>query len=324
MKVLHLSFHTGCINDLKYVLDSLNIENEYFTIKDYGELTYNITHTRAEELWNKYNDYFNKFDCIITSDTAPLSRIFLQNNWNKKLIIWICNRFDYAHRVYGEKFPDQEYYNLIYEATKKENMHIIGYAPFENYYCYKYRNIDIGNNIIYPCGGISKVYKSKERSDISDTIFVGMYHNDNTMLKLSDKLNELDIKNYNGRYDGPFDLKNYKAVVHFPYAWANLAFYEALFLGIVYFVPSLKFLLENINNNFWFQDKYALFEDIRTHQFIDWYNPRYKDCIIYFNSWEELKYKIENTNYKEHKEKLKQMSNIHINEMLSKWNQILS
>ena len=31
---------------------------------------------------------------------------FLQNNWEKKLIIWVCNRFDYAH---GSKsgFPEE-------------------------------------------------------------------------------------------------------------------------------------------------------------------------------------------------------------------------
>ena len=61
-----------------------------------GNAVYNIGHQRAETVWNRHKDYFDKFDVIVTSDTAPLSRIFLQNGWRKPLIIWVCNRFDYC------------------------------------------------------------------------------------------------------------------------------------------------------------------------------------------------------------------------------------
>ena len=69
MKILHLSFHRGCINDFNYVCDKFgyNVEvlssiKECNTNKDLSTLTlpnaqhYNITHKRAEYYWNKYKD----------------------------------------------------------------------------------------------------------------------------------------------------------------------------------------------------------------------------------------------------------------------------
>ena len=64
--------------------------NVFFVKKDFGKRS-----------WVNSVVDFGKFDVIVTSDTAPLSRIFLQNNWKKPLIIWICNRFDYVD--YGVK-----------------------------------------------------------------------------------------------------------------------------------------------------------------------------------------------------------------------------
>ena len=37
-----------------------------------GNALYNVGHERAQNIWNKHKDYFNQFDAIITSDTAPL------------------------------------------------------------------------------------------------------------------------------------------------------------------------------------------------------------------------------------------------------------
>ena len=83
MKVLHISFHHGCQNDIEYISERLGFELEFMKFTDgvtnNNEL-YNITRERAQNSWDNYKDYYNKFDCIITSDTAPISRVFLQNH----------------------------------------------------------------------------------------------------------------------------------------------------------------------------------------------------------------------------------------------------
>ena len=88
LKVLHISFHKGCQNDIEYIAKKLNFELTFMEYDDgisIGLDKYNVTHEKATSSWNKHKDYYNSFDVIITSDTAPISRIFLQNNFQKKI-----------------------------------------------------------------------------------------------------------------------------------------------------------------------------------------------------------------------------------------------
>lgn len=143
--ILHLSFHQGCINDFQEVikhfpaiqLTSWNIESNRRKLDAHisGDVIYNMSHDRAHRIWLQHADYFNSFDMIATSDTAPLSRIFLQNNWHKPLPIWVCNRFDYFDgATHKGTFPDHEYYELMRNACHKRNVKIISYTPYEFFY----------------------------------------------------------------------------------------------------------------------------------------------------------------------------------------------
>src|SRR5271154_4177159 len=119
LKVLHLSFHKGCSKDFEYIAQQLDLDlsslfiqeqpSRWLDGKTVGSAIYSIGHDRAAAIWEKHKNYFDQFDVIITSDTAPLARIFLQNKWSKPLIIWICNRFDYCDQASRDcNFPDQE------------------------------------------------------------------------------------------------------------------------------------------------------------------------------------------------------------------------
>ena len=321
LKVLHISFHKGCQNDIEYIANKLNFNLHFMEYDDgvsIGCDKYNVTHQKALSVWNKYKDFYNEFDIIITSDTVPISRIFLQNDFKKKLIIWICNRFDYANKP-SIDFPDKEYYNLINNAKNKSNISIIGYTPFENYYANNIRGLSIGNECIKPIGKIGDVYKTYVSTILENknkTFIVGPYHNDNIMMNLKEKVESLGIKVFNGRYNGPLDLAEFAGVIHIPYAWSNLALFESIQLEIIYVIPSLEFIKKMFNyNNFWFQDSYS-FKNI---ELCEWYCPEHKDIFIYFDSWDDLKYKIYNLNYIEHKNKLKIFGEIHKNNMLKKW-----
>ena len=139
------------------------------------------------------------------------------------------------------------------------------------------------------------------------------------MINLPNKLKELNIPFYNGRYNGPLDLKEFKGVVHIPYAWSNLAIFEAIQLGIIYFLPSYEFFNNLINNNFFWSPPY-----IKDKMNIsEWYCKELKECFIYFDSWDNLKFKIENTNYLIHSEKIKKIGNEMEKENLRKWYHLL-
>lgn len=331
LNVLHISFHKGCQNDIEYLAKILNFNLSFMEYDDgvtKDGAKYNVTRESATRSWNKYKDFYNSFDCIITSDTAPISRVFLQNNWTKKLIIWICNRFDYAHhpdaRYVG--FPDNEYFQLINDVKNRKNVHIIGYTPFENYYTNHIRNLSIGDAFIKPIGKLGEVYKNFKSTEIQDkekTFFIGPYHNDNIMMNLKQKVESLNIKVYNGKYDGPRDLAEFAGVIHIPYAWSNLALFEAIQFGIPYFIPSLSFFRElihsknNIGNFFWSPPYIDSLVEIS-----EWYCPENKDIFIFFNSWDDLQYKVNNTDFNKHKQILKNFGEKHEKVNIEKWKEL--
>jgi hypothetical protein len=326
LKILHISFHKGCQNDFEYISKKLNFKLTFMEYDDgisIGLDKYNITHEKALSSWNIHKDYYNSFDIIVTSDTAPISRVFLQNNFQKKLIIWICNRFDYANQP-SIGFPDKEYYDLINDAKNRPNVSIIGYTPFENYYANNIKNLSIGNECIKPIGQIGEVYKDYISTIIENkdkTFIIGPYHNDNIMMNLREKVESLNIKVFNGRYHGPKDLAEFAGVIHIPYAWSNLAVFEGIQLGIIYFIPSLNFFKEISKfKNFWFQDIYA-FNKV---ELSEWYCEEFKEVFINFDSWDDLKNKIDNLDYVKQKELLKIIGIKHEKDMLEKWSKYIN
>jgi len=328
MKVLHISFHQGCQNDIKYICEKLGID---LTFKEFDDgvtktcAKYNIGRERAQRCWDLYKDYFNTFDAVITSDTAPISRVFLQNDFQKRLIIWVCNRFDYCDTASLDcDFPDEEYYNFIRSAKNRINTVIAGYTPFENYYAKYIRNCDIGDLTIKPIGMVSNIYKEfteTNKDNKSHQFFVPPYHNDTIMIKLNEKLNELGIPNYNGRYNGPLDLAGYKGIIHIPYAWSNLALFENWQLGLIYFIPTKRFFIELANErNFFWSPPYR--EEVL--ELSEWYNPNHTLLFVQFDSWEDLKEKVKTTNYEYKRKRIKRWLEIHEDDQLLQWKEALS
>ena len=315
LKVLHISFHKGCQNEIEYISKKFNFDLNFMHysdgISDKNNNPYIISHEKAMKVWNMNKDYFNKFDLIITSDTAPISRVFLENNWNKRLIIWICNRFDYPH-IPDQGMPDKRYYELIQNVKNMPNITIMGYTPFENYYVNEIKKLDIGNLCIKPIGKIGDIYQNYTSTIIENkqnTFIIGPYHNDNLMMDLKSKLESLDIKIYNGRYNGPKDLAEFKGIIHIPYAWSNLVLFEAIQLEIPMFIPSREFLKYFIHTEIDGLKKDGFFWSPPLREEVlhlsEWYCDEFKEAFIYFDSWEDLKQKVKNLDYNNHKKILR-------------------
>ncbi len=333
-KILHLSFHRGCINDFREVANQLNLDltdwyilnsRENFDPLAKGNDIYNITSDRADRVWGLNKDYFNEFDAIITSDTAPLCRIFLQNNWQKPLIIWICNRFDYHDAADNESdFPDSEYYDLFRAAIDKPNVKIISYTPYEHFYAHK-KDVKIDTLTIRPLGCLTHKAPDNFISHIpstickENTIFIYPRLEPEQEKYLKCKCEELGINAYYGIYNGPDDLSAFKGIIYFPYQWSNLALFENIQRGIVHFVPSLKFITNALKQK----------EPIRYHslehlELCEWYCDEYKDLFVYFDSWQDLVEKINTTNYLQMKQKILEAGVTHWYKNFELWEKIFS
>lgn len=335
LKVLHLSFHTGCIKDFEFVAKQLNLNLTSWHIPSRPRIgfdgiellsnaIFDIGHNRAGRIWEINKHYFDQFDVIITSDTAPLARVFLQNGWKKPLIIWICNRFDYRDGgAQDEKFPDKEFYDLFKAAGNQKNVFFVNYTAYEHFYA-QGKGVDTGHVVIKPCGVKEEALRDGGKSYIpgnivkEETFFVipragweGLYG----------KCNELGIKVYTGAYNGPADLKDFKGIMHFPYTWSNLALFENIQLGLVHFVPSAqlvyKWAQNPLSTSFCF---YHL--DLRHLAFCEWYTKEHQDIIVYFDSWEDLKHKVETIDFKAMGKKVKRFAQKHQKEMLRRWRMV--
>lgn len=328
LKVLHLTFHNGCKNDFQEVANELNLDLTTWYVQDlpanfwmgrpWNNSMYNINHEQADTLWLRHKDFFNSFDVILTSDTAPLSRIFLQNGWQKPLIIWVCNRFDYFdYPSYDGSFPDKDYYQMITDATTKKNVFFASYTPFERVYG-NYRGVDWGDRVIKPLG--------KMEQDVPSFTGVAVPDKKNTLLlfprleqqRVAIALNECKkrgIKVWTGAYNGPEDIKQFKGVLFFPYAYSNLALFENLQRGVVHFVPTIRFLKELNFIRKGMQNSL---------HWSEWYFEEYRPYIQYFDSWQELAQKVKNVNFAESSRKIKQFGKEHRNQMLLKWKQLFN
>jgi len=310
MKVLHISHHVGCMRDHAYIYNELGINSEFYK---FTKGLFKITSEIANNIWKNKKDYFNSFDYIVTSDTAPLSRIFMENynELKPKVIVWICNRFDYSME------NDKSYYDIFRKISNDHNdiFKIIPYSDFEGQYC-KSRNIlsflhtitPIGINIKeldYKIDGLEifkesyiKDSNAKEiytvENDLLNKMFIPIYQNDNLFFNLKQIFEENNIKYFNGGYNHISDLKLCKGFVTFPDAFSKLITFETIQQEIIVFLPSEKFLIElhptrNNNKSYWFNCPFG-FLNKELIRFCEWY--RYKECRIYFDSINELILKI--------------------------------
>lgn len=334
-KILHLSFHKGCINDLHEVarelgwdLTTWNPLSSYQSLHRFlGNQTeqpmavYNMTHDRAERIYHNNKEYFHSFDCIITSDTAPLSRIFFQNGWRKPLIIWVCNRFNYCVGPGSQGGLDAEYYDLFRAAMKMPNVKVVSYTPFEQYFAALY-GVDIRGPIIKPIGtreGVCEQSQIPAGVQKSETVFIyppfpGCKKEEHDFIV--SRCSSLGFNTYSGRYNGPDDLKDFKGVIYFPYQASNLVFFENIQRGIVQFVPSERFIKELVSAGapiyYWYEPYYC-----------EWYFGVHRDVIIYFDSWEDLREKIAHTDYAAMQKKICSFAQYHRDEMLKSWCEVL-
>ncbi|MEX0849071.1 MAG: hypothetical protein WD055_02485 [Candidatus Dependentiae bacterium] len=341
LKYLHIGFHKGCILEVDRVAKDLDIDVtpwfifdkplEHFEGQNAGLYVYNITAERAQRVWEKHKDYFDQFDAIITSDTAPLSRIFLQNdNWKKPLIIWVCNRFDFffspSHKPLD--FPDETYYELFRTATKKNNVFVVSYTPYEWYHALQ-KGVDIGLRTIKPIGVVEGTNRYRDPKwsvpahvDKESTVFLYPRLNEQQMHYINEQCTKNNIKTYSGRYNGTNDIADFKGIMYWPYQWSNLCLFEDFHRGLVHFVPSISFLKQLEDEGAPIHPVMSSMLENRTFEFNEWYCKDHKELIVYYDSWQDLQHKIENTDYFSMRKKIKAFASEHKKDMMHRWKEL--
>lgn len=335
-KVLHLSHHYGCLKDHQYVCDQLGLEltNKLTIWNQILERdTYVITKEIADRVWQENKDYFNSFDYIITSDTAPLSRIFLENmdEFDAKLIVWVCNRFNY------EMTQDKEYHTLLNESAKLDNVALVPYTEFEKTWALVH-GVNISADVIRPIGvSLDKPLSEEESLDLigfggdygeeleGGDILVARYHND-TLFQDSVKMIRsyglsADPCKYKG-YAGLQELaEKYHAYFILPDQYSKLAAFELMNIGLPVILPSEDYLVHLSKvPNYWFGS--GLYKD--TVNTCEWYNEYYDRFAVYIDDFTEIPDALNTVkeNKKEIRAIMQECAKEHQEKTLNQWRQL--
>jgi hypothetical protein len=314
--VLHVTHHDGCRRDLDYVASRLGVTIDHYQYRG----GYNIDATRAAAAWQADRQRFLEYDVVVTSDTAPLSRIFLQNGWPKGLVIWICNRFDYCDEATNDcGFPDAGYYPLFASALTRPRTVVASYTEFEHHYA-RMRGVPLGALTVKPVGAGplgAAAALVPAGVDRAATCFVPCYHNDRSA-DLEGRCRQLGLAAFSGRYGGPSDLHGFRSIVHIPYAWSNFALFENLQAGLPYLIPSRRMLLELAGSIdfFWSPPFWSDRLDLS-----EWYAPAHDGVFAYFDSWDELQ-QLAQGDLAAHRNSIAQFCDAHTRSTLAQWSEI--
>lgn len=305
MRILHLSFHIGCVKDIAYIGEVLGHHVDF--IPTFGSLNLLggariIRQDEARSIWSAYKDTFNRYDIIITSDIAALSRIFLENIHEVKphIIVWICNRIS----ICMDK--EQEYFELLRQAPTNK-VTLVPYTEFERFWAGQF-GIFVTEETIQPCGcpprnadeieytfrsSVDNLHKGELLEDISDaeaaeSFVILNYGNSRDFIDLEGLLKSATIKVVRRSFHDLATLKRFRGIIHLPDAFSKFLAAEILHLGCPMFIPSPKFLMELVNMPKYFFNIHGYGGKLAPVHvgLCDWYN--YKGGRIYFDSFDNL------------------------------------
>jgi len=341
MRVLHLSHHYGCLKDHQYIAHELGFEIES-QFSHWDERlpydSYRMSEDLANQIWEDHKDYFNQFDYVITSDTAPISRIFLQNfdEFRGRLNIWVSNRFDY------EMNGDVGYYNLFRGALELDRVKIIPYTEFErvwmqqfNIYCEHETIRPIGKTIANPLSE-KDVYENlvgfsgDHHNDLIDKgicgdVLVSRYHNDNIFQDSREICEDQGLIAAHAKYRGAEELrvlsKNFSCFLMHPDAYSKFTAFELMQLEMPVILPSeeLFFSMSRMPRYF-----FSTGVTSDTVQFVEWYNEYYSQYAVYFDDHSQIKECVDIV--KENKEEIcaimRECSEQHTTKTLDQWRKV--
>lgn len=328
-EILHISHHIGCFRDQEFVLNELDFE---VTNHKFYDNLFEITKEVANNFWDNHKDQLNEFDYILTSDTAPLSRIFLENQdeFKGKLVIWVCNRFDYRME------REREYYKLFSEAENNPNIKIVPYSHFEKIWCAERGTNLMDREHIPPCGyHLVSNEKNIPNTDYFDSMYgkqyelpeadviVPIYHNDNNFFKMGNYLTQNNIKVYNGSFRNIESIKKYKAFVTMPDAFSKFLCFELIHAHIPVILPSKEFLFTlSKRPNYFFNIWGSGGADLLQKDWIDWcewYDPELENCRFYYDSFDQIPDIINSIDKESMFEEFEKCSKYLKNKSLDRW-----
>lgn len=322
MTTLHITNHIGTTRNIKNVFALLNKNSELISEK--WPYSYYVSKKEADVIFNSYQSKLASYSTLLFSDTSMYARPFLQNmdKHNLKIIIYITNRFDWGIHDYS----DDEYFDLYKTISSHPRVSFCADNRYDQYYArlsgirFYYEDIirltplTPDQSHEFPLASNGKIFIYNRGSQIEN------YHSYLTKIKY-DIFGE---RHY--RYRDEMHIREYVGYLHLPYQTNIQSLWENLAYGIIYFIPSKKFITQLIFETDWYyweEKSKPLDVLLKSIELAEWYQPEHHQLFEYFDSWDDLRLKINTVNVAE-KRKIIYNYLLKNNDLtIDKWRQIL-
>lgn len=349
MKLFNLDCHISVIADLKKIFTELGHEVVSWSISGHNfvfdrepskvdvinqQSWWHLDDKMADEFYQRYKDELSEFDAFIC--TYPLAFSKLYEKFKKPIILHVPIRYEVPFNNSKEKW---ESFNEYLRSGIDEGF-IIPVANSE--YDKKYFEFFVERE----CKFIPNIceYTDTKWNPIKDQFLYSS--------RLTANLDPTKIVNKDtlGKYKWS-DLSEFKGIIVIPYTCSTMSIFEHYTANIPLFFPSKKYIMELYQtfgqvvlseltwNRIFHLAPGSIIECDRSNDpndynnleimerwvdYSDFYNQDSMPYIVYFDSPDDLLYKLESTNLSEVSENMSNFNKLKKVKVYDEWNKILN
>jgi len=347
MHFLHITNHPGTTRNIQNVFSYLGSEVGSLETEKCA-FPLHITETHSDQIWENFQSRDTPPPkTLIFTDTCMFARPFLQHieDHSMNIIVYVTNRFDWGAWHVG----DHAYATQYAEYSRHPRVFFLADNRYDMFYASMIHGLHFRSpDIVRLTPMISQNYsgegetKEKEKEKEKEKIMIHnsklFIYNRGTFLHFFQHLlpfspQEYDVYGYEGypRYQDEYHISEYLGFLHLPYQTNIQSLWENLGHGILYFIPSKTFLLELIQEPWYYWEEKCKSPElcVKSIDLAEWYQPENEVFFVFFDSWSDLREKrdifLEENAAIYYKKKHISMQLMESNEIaIAKWKDVLS
>ena len=234
-------------------------------------------------------------DIVVISNMSQLRQMVSQQDSFKQMVLWVRGRC-----------ADDEY-ELIRDVASRENVRVVVCTPYEKEYM-KHKEIDFDRAVvIWPQSTSPSVFTDR------NSLFLPSGLQESYFRRVMVACAAQGIRIRDEAHRGTAYCAASEGMLCFPGIMPDHLVFEHLQQGIVQFVPTIRFLK---------RFRFVSHDSAKTIHMSEWYSPEYADFIQYFNSWNDLKTKMQEVDYAAVAKKMEQLGLEERNDAAASWKEL--
>lgn len=292
IRILHITNHVGTIENVSNAIKYAYPDGNYNISVRKWPYSYYVSISKANEVFDYMKEEISDVDLLIFSDTPMCARPFLQNitKHTCKILIYNVNRFDWG--IWG--FEDKEFYNLHASSSCiTDRVKYIADNRYDQYYSEKHGINFYFNDLVRLTPFIipRPILPSSENNCKFFIQNRGTHINSYMNILTANGVEyELFGEGFQ-RYRDRKQICEYIGILHLPYQVNIQSLWENLGYGIIYFIPSKRFLQELVETCSWYywEERNQNVElKAKSFELCEWYAEDICQVFEYFDSWADL------------------------------------